>query len=305
LHVQHILDNVYYLPGPSNVGLVVGEAQQAFLIDSGVGRRSGRQILQVLEERGLHLVAILNTHGHGDHVGGNAYLVEHTGAQVYAPLYDSIVLQQPLWGTLCMFGGAEPIAELRAPRFAAEPCAVDVVVTAGQLHVAGVVVQAVPLPGHTGTHTGYVVGDVFFTGDSLAGDAELAHSPISYAYSVTRRLESLRQLRRYSCARYVLGHGAPEHEITVLIERNIAQLTDVMSFIKGYLARSRPGGVSDDGVEVGEILKALCEHYGIEIRTARQYFLLYPTLHSFLSHLSNNGEISYRVFDNRLLWCSR
>ena len=302
MFLQHILDNVYYLPGPSNVGLVVGEAQQAFLIDTGVGRRSGRQILQVLEEHGLHLVAILNTHSHGDHVGGNAYLVEHTGARVYAPLYDSIVLQQPLWGTLCLFGGAEPIAELRTPRFAAEPCDVDVVVTAGPLQVAGVEVEVVPLPGHTGTHTGYIVGEVFFTGDSLAGDAELANSAISYAYSVSKSLESLQQLRRYSCARYVPGHGTPENDITSLVERNIARLTDVMSFVKGYLTSSRRENASDDGVEAGEILKAVCERYGIEIRTVRQYFLLYPTLHSFLSHLSNNGEISYCVVDNRLLW---
>src|SRR5512136_1351604 len=126
---QTIVDNVYVVPGPSNVGLVIGAGQQALLIDTGVGERSGRQLLQLLEERGLHLAAILNTHGHGDHVGGNAYLVEHTGAKVYAPLHDGIVLRYPIWGTLCTFGGAEPITELSVPRFAPHACAVDVIVT--------------------------------------------------------------------------------------------------------------------------------------------------------------------------------
>ncbi len=296
MHLRHILNNVYYLPGASNIGLIVGEGQRAFLIDTGVGQRSGRQLLQILGELGLSLVAILNTHCHGDHLGGNAYLVEHTRAQVYAPLHDSIVLQYPIWGALCAFGGAEPIAELRVPRFAAQPCAVHVIVTEGEMQVAGVSVQVVPLPGHTGTHTGYIVNGVFFMGDTLAGEGELANTAISYAYSVTKRLESLEKLRRYSCVYYVPGHGAVKQDITALIDRNIAQVMDILSFIKGYLAQG--------SAEASEILRAVCMHCGIEIRNIRQYFLWYPTLHSFLSHLSNSGEVAFEIRDNRLLWCT-
>jgi glyoxylase-like metal-dependent hydrolase (beta-lactamase superfamily II) len=294
LQLQHILNNVYYVPGPSNIGLVIAEGQQALLIDTGVGERSGRQLLQLLEERGLHLAAILNTHGHGDHVGGNAYLVKHTGAKVYAPLHDGIILCYPIWGTLCMFGGAEPITELSVPRFAPTACNVDVTVTEGELEIAGVTVQMVPLPGHTGTHTGYIVDNVFFLGDILAGDAELANAPISYAYSITKRLASLEKLRHYSCSAYVLGHGQVEHDITQLIERNIAQSNDILAFIKAYLTRG--------GVEANELLVAVCAHYGITIRNLREYYMLYPTLHSFLSHLHNGGEITHSVENNRLLW---
>ena len=296
LHLQHIVGSAYYLPGASNVGLVVGEAQQALLIDTGIGKRSGRLLLQVLEEQGLHLRAIFNTHCHGDHVGGNAYLVEHTGAKVYAPLYDSVVLEYPVWGTMCTFGGADPIAELSVPRFKAQPCAVDVTVTEGELQIAGLTVQVVPLPGHTGTHTGYIVNDVFFTGDILAGEAELANAAISYAYSITKRLQSLDKLRHYSCAYYVLGHGKIERDITALIERNTAQVMDTLDFVRGYLA--------DRSADTSQVLSAVCTHYGINIRNLKQYFLFYPTLHSFLSHLSNSGEITYEIKDNRLLWCA-
>lgn len=295
MRLQHIHDNVYYLPGPSNVGLIVGDGQQALLVDTGVGQRSGRRLLRILEEQGLHLAAIFNTHCHGDHVGGNAYLVEHTGAKVYAPMHDSVVLQYPVWGTMCMFGGADPIAELSVPRFAAQPCAVDVTVTDGEIQIAGATVQVVPLPGHTGTHTGYIINDVFFTGDVLAGESELANTAITYAYSVTKRLQSLEKLRHYACAYYVLGHGKTERDITALIERNIAQVMELLDFIKGYLAQGC--------AEVGEILGTICAHYGIKIRNLKQYFLLYPTLHSYLSHLSKNGEITYKIKDNRLLWC--
>ena len=294
MQLQHVVDNVYWLPGGSNVGLVVGQGQQAILIDTGVGQRSGRQLLQLLQERGLVLAAILNTHCHGDHVGGNAYLVEHTGARLYAPVYDSVVLQYPAWGTMCMFGGADPLDELRVPRFAAQPCAADVLVTQGTLEIAGVTVQVVPLPGHTGTHTGYIVGDVFFTGDILAGEAELANAPILYAYSITQRLESLDKLRHYSCAYYLLGHGEIQRDITTLIGRNIAQVEDVLNFIRVCLAQG--------DAEASVLFEAVCQHYGIQVHNAKQYYLLYPTLHSFLSYLSNHGEVVYKIRDNRLFW---
>ena len=295
MRLQHLVDNVYYLLGPSNVGLIVGQRQQALLIDTGVGQRSGRQLLRIIQEQGLHLAAILNTHCHGDHIGGNAYLVERTGAHVYAPLYDAVVLQYPVWGTMCMFGGAEPIAEMAAPRFNPQPCAVDVTVTEGSIEIAGIVVQVVPLPGHTGSHTGYIVNDVFFTGDILAGEQELANTALSYAYSITKRLQSLERLRSYSCKYYVLGHGRPEPDIHDLAERNIAQIHDSLDFVRAYL---------DQGcAEASELLAAMCAHYEIEIRNLRQYFLYYPTLHSLLSYLINRGEVDYQIHDHRLLWC--
>lgn len=294
MQLQQVSGDVYYVPGPSNVGLVVGEKQQAILIDTGVGQRSGRQLLELLRQRGLQLAAIFNTHGHGDHAGGNAYLVEHTGARVYAPLHDAIVLRYPLWGTLCTFGGAEPIAELSTPRFAPQACPVDVTVNEGEVSVAGITVQVVPLPGHTGSHTGYVVNDVFFTGDILAGEAELRNTALPYAYSVTKRLASLEKLKSYSCAYYVLGHGPLQRDVRMLIERNIAQIQDVLGFIKSCLA--------DGGAEANELMRAVCAHYGIALRAIREYYLIYPTLHSFLSHLSNCGEITFEIRDNRLLW---
>ena len=295
MQLQHILDNVFYVPGPSNIGVVVGKDRQALLVDTGIGTRSGRRLLQILEDQGLQLAAIFNTHCHGDHIGGNAYLVEHTGATVYAPPYDAVVLERPIWGTMCMFGGADPISELSSPRFSAQACKVDQIVTEGEMCVAGVAVQAISLPGHTGSHTGYIVGGVFFTGDALAGEEELVNARLSYAYSVTRRLQSLEKLRQYPCAYHVLGHGRIQRDIASLIDRNIAQVLDVLDFIKRYLTQ----GCAD----IGAIFGAVCEHYEIEIRTIGQYFLLYPTLHACLSHLNNCGEISFRIRGNQLLWC--
>src|SRR4029453_11835616 len=42
-------------------------------------------ILQALDELGWRLTAIFNTHKHGDHIGGNEALRQHTGAKVIGP----------------------------------------------------------------------------------------------------------------------------------------------------------------------------------------------------------------------------
>jgi hypothetical protein len=136
---------------------------------------------------------------------------------------------------------------------------------------------------------------VFFTGDILAGDAELANSTIPYAYSITRRLESLERLKTYSCARYVLGHGEVQQDVRCLIDRNIAQINDIVDRIKGLLAQGP--------AQACELFEAICAQLHTRVRTAKEYYLLYPTLHAFLSHLSNSRQITHIVRDNRLLWC--
>jgi len=295
MELCHIKDDVHYVPGAVNIGVIAGQDGQAILIDSGIGDHSGRQILQLLASRGLRPVAILNTHGHGDHVGGNAYIVERSGAKVYAPLLDSVILQYPVWGTLFLFGGAEPIQELAVPRYSPRPCTPDVLVTDGEYDIAGMHIRAIPLPGHTGGHTGYLVEDVLFSGDTLASEQELNDRRVVYAYSITKRLESLKRLQGLSCAWYLLSHDIPRRDIGELVTRNIAQVEDTLRFILGYLANSP--------AEANDILDALCQRYDIHLRHLRDYSLLSLTAFAYLSHLHNSGEIAYAIEGYRLRWC--
>jgi glyoxylase-like metal-dependent hydrolase (beta-lactamase superfamily II) len=294
MQLVHIKDNVYYLRGIINMGVVVGEEGQALLIDSGLGDRSGRRILRVLEGEGWRPVAVLNTHCHGDHSGGNAYLVERAGVKVYAPLYDAVVLRQPVWSILCMFAGADPIHELAIPRFTMRPSPVDVIVTEGELRVAGVTVEAVALPGHTGTHTGYIASGVLFLGDALCSEQELENAGIPYGYSVTMRLDTLQKLRHYHCDYYLLAHGSLRRDIGELVELNRKRVEETLAFIVDYL--------SQQPAEASDVMVAVCEHFGLQLRKVQGFFLLHPTIYSHLSHLHNGGEIAFKIEGNRLLW---
>ena len=74
--------------------------RQAAVIDPG---GNAERILSVLKKDNLSLSAIINTHGHFDHVGANKALKEATGAKLMihsldAPMLDHAVQSAAAWG---------------------------------------------------------------------------------------------------------------------------------------------------------------------------------------------------------------
>ena len=66
------LDNFCYIVGCEN-------PRQALVIDPG---SDVERIVSEAEKENLEIVTIVNTHGHGDHIAGNAKLKVRTGAQI-------------------------------------------------------------------------------------------------------------------------------------------------------------------------------------------------------------------------------
>lgn len=76
--VPCLRDNFAYL-------IICESTRQAGIVDPG----EGRPILAEIERQGVQLTAILNTHHHPDHVGGNREILAHWPAiQVYAHASD-------------------------------------------------------------------------------------------------------------------------------------------------------------------------------------------------------------------------
>lgn len=85
-------------PIATNVHLIADErAREAIAIDTAIPCLDW--IAGELAERGWTLKLIVSTHGHWDHIGDNAALAEHTGAEIAVhPLdRDRLTDPQPLW----------------------------------------------------------------------------------------------------------------------------------------------------------------------------------------------------------------
>ena len=138
-------------PYDNGTYLVVDDRGDALLIDPAMGERL---VIDAVKEQGLHLVEILNTHGHPDHIYGNAAVKQATRARLAIHRLDAYRL-----------GPERPTTTLDIP-----PCDADDLFDVGALgYVADLAVTALHTPGHTeGSTCFYFEGEkVLFSGDVI------------------------------------------------------------------------------------------------------------------------------------------
>jgi glyoxylase-like metal-dependent hydrolase (beta-lactamase superfamily II) len=284
------------IPGGVNVG-VLRAPEGVVLIDTGLNESNAKKALKsVREEVGEEVVAILTTHAHADHFGGNAAVVKRTGARVFAPAIDEAVLRYPLLQPTLFFGGADPLDGLRTGFLLADPSPVDQIIGPGRLEVAGLEIEVVGLAGHSPNQLGVLVDGVFYCADVVLPEAILAKYRIPYLYSLTDHLRSLGAALAVPCRTVVAGHGpvlGSRAEFASLVGVNSALAEDVMERVEEF---------AGSGTTAEAILARLLRHYQAAVADAPGFYLLQPTAFAFLAHLEREGKIRHEIGDGRSLW---
>jgi len=172
--------------------LIVDARKEAIAIDPSMG---DGKIVEAVREQGLRLVEILNTHGHPDHIFGNAAVKEATRARLAIHRLDEYRL-----------GAKRPPSQLDVP-----PCTADDLFDEGQLtYLDDIELSALHTPGHTEGSTCFYLrregalfsGDLLFKGN--IGRTDLPGSdPAAMSESLSRIVSSLP-----ASTRVYPGHGA-------------------------------------------------------------------------------------------------
>lgn len=110
------------------------------------------KITREIEKNGLKLKFVINTHGHGDHIGANAQLA----APVYIHRLDADFLTDPKKNLSQAF-----FFSIRSPR--AERLLED----NDEIRLGGITLKVIHTPGHTPGSICLKEGGVIFTGDTL------------------------------------------------------------------------------------------------------------------------------------------
>jgi hydroxyacylglutathione hydrolase len=153
------------------------DAKCAAVVDPG----DARPVFDYLERERLDLVAILNTHHHADHVGGNAALLGRWKVPVFGPSDERIgeVTHRLKHGARCTL-----------PHF-------------------GIELEVSEIPGHTRSHIAFHGAGMLFSGDTLfaAGCGRLFEgTPQQMHDSLTRLMQLPGDTRVYCGHEYTLSN---------------------------------------------------------------------------------------------------
>ena len=214
--LQPIAGRALYLPGSNNLGVIATGDGGAIAVDTGLDKDTARALRRALDEAGLRLRAIVTTHHHADHVGGNEFLLRNLpGVEVWAPPLEAALIAHPILEPIYLSLGARPSAALHTKWLLSKGSPVHHLLDGPTAEVAGVRLDVVPLPGHSIAQVGVAVDGVCFVADGLFGPAVLEKHGIPYAHDVGAQLASFAAIARRGDAFFPAGARRPAAALRV------------------------------------------------------------------------------------------
>lgn len=313
MEIKKLIDNVYVLPGPTNIGVITTLAplhegifiHDVYLIDAGQNEDEGFGVLKALQslfpfsEGGFRVVAILLTHSHADHMGGAACIQKITNCAIWATEAEAGSIRNTFLQPTIFWGGKPP-KELTSSYYIAQSAKVTSIITFDTtIPTREGVISFLPLPGHyfsmVGVEykckaTGY---SALFSSDAFFGRAHIAKYSIPYLFDVKEFLQTLDALDKTDYERYIPSHGEVLTSAHETLEMNQIAVKAAIKSVTNAL--------SNGGKTCEEVLKCVADEYSLKLKT-RQYALILSTLRAYLKYLCDESLARYEVQDNRLLF---
>lgn len=288
--LNKVSDNTYYLSGPTKIGIYVCKDNSAYLIDSGNDKSAGKSILKVLEENNWILKAIINTHSHADHIGGNKFLQEKTGCKIFAKGIESSFINHPILEPCLLYGG-NPHTELKHKFLYAQESHCDDITSPDFPSELSII----DLKGHSPEMIGIKTPDnILFAADSVSSPIILVKYGISYIYNVKEYLETLENLTQIEADLFIPSHADVCNDINEIVNINKEKVFEIISKILDFLK---------EPCSFEALLMHIFDAYSLTM-THEQHSLLSSTLKSYLTYLFEENKISIDFVNNNCIYKS-
>mgnify|MGYP000052907698 CR=1 FL=1 len=284
-----LADGIYLLPGRVNIGFIASEGG-CYMIDTGLDRDQARRALNALRSAGLRLVAVVNTHSHADHIGGNAFVQRRENVPVLAPREELPFVAHPWLEPALLYGGSYP-SKLASKFFVAKPSRPEA------LEEQELPFEVVSLPGHSPGMVGIKAEGVFFTADAYFGADVLARHVLPYTYDPEAALSSLeRVLSEREVDLFVPSHGQPTQDPAGEVEANAKAIEAAReALLKALEASGREAGTC-------QLVRAVLSELGIRPRSPGLFWLYTSCLRGYLAWLEREGLVEPVLKGAELCW---
>ncbi len=286
MELIQLTDKTYYIKNPTNIGVYKINDNEVYIIDSGNDKEAGKKIIKLLTSENLTIKGIISTHSNADHIGGNKVIQDRLNIPIFAHKIEKCISENPILEPSILYGGY-PFKDLRNKFLMAEPSIVEEL--EGNLPKN---LEMFPIKGHFFDMTGIKTDDdVYFIGDALFGENTIEKYHVFFIYDVREYLNTLDYLSTLK-GTFVASHVEVTNDISNLIKLNRETIKDISDYIVSILKEEK---TFDD------ILKNIFDHYNL-VMNASEYVLVGSTIKSYLSYLYEENLITFKIFDNRMLW---
>lgn len=225
-HPELVSEGVWFFEAPLNgvnVAIYILKGEKTAIIDTGYSYHPEKNIIPAINELGFNandIDMILNTHGHPDHLGGNAKLAKLTGASIYLHEKDTQLSAGPdahinsnTDHILAMreLGWQDQVTEReKYIRERVDACQVDHVLHDGEIIElgSGLTLEVVPTPGHSAGSVTFYIRDkkIAFSGDAVMGWG-IQEGIIPLYYFPEDYFKSLNRVESFDLELLCLGHN--------------------------------------------------------------------------------------------------
>ena len=213
--------NTYIIPGSAMIG-VIKTGGGCALIDTALEAAVAKRILRTLEANALTPCAIINTHSHADHCGGNRHIQKITGCMAYASQYEGAIIINPEIEALYLTGAVPP-KPLRSKLIVSEQTLYMTFLEPGKHTIEGAQIELIPLPGHSPGQYGVRTADnVLFYGDALVPAYVFDKYKLPFVTDIDAALASIDWIEASGADVFIGAHEGVADDIVSLCRANRA-----------------------------------------------------------------------------------
>lgn len=301
--LEELASGLFVFRGPTNVGVAAQKtadgSAELYLIDSGEDERAAETLYEACERAfgKIRVKAVICTHAHADHIGGNAWLKRKTNCQIWATQAEKSCAEAPQIQAQTFYG-ALPLPEIDVSYFHAPLALVDKVIYDGQKIKCGQLeFEFIPLPGHSFDMVGVLTKGAngkkaFFAGDGIFGRSMLKRYWTPFIVDIRAFKESIARIGKIEADFFVPSHGAVYDEVEELAELNLISTISNEKFIEELLREPKTHE---------ELLKVFADKSELKLRLS-QFMLIGSSLRSYLTYLYTEGRVRWFFEDNKMLW---